>query len=96
MATPATLEKVATGSRLYYFDYSQWAELLAGGTLSTATVTCDAPEPVISAIALNPKNNAQIQCRIAGGNKGKVYTLTCNAVTAAGDTLTQKGSLSVT
>lgn len=96
VATVQTFEKGATGSRLYQFDYSQWAELLAGGTLASATVLADAPELVITSVAVNPTNRAQIQCRIAGGNKGKVYTLVCSAATAAGDTLTQKGSLSVT
>jgi hypothetical protein len=93
MSQAATLEKDAQQSRIYFFDFSLWAELIAGASLSTATIAANFSELVIGAVTVT---KSLAQARISGGNKGRVYDIKCIATTTAGDMLVQRGFLSVT
>lgn len=91
--TVVTLEKDVQQSRLYYFDYSLWAELIAGAALASAVMFADYPELVIGAVSVS---KSLAQARMSGGNKGRVYDIKCIATTNGGDLLVQRGFLSVT
>jgi hypothetical protein len=93
MTQPLTLEKDVQQSRLYFFDFSLWAEMSLGGAiLTSAVVFADYPELVVGAVTVTP---SQAQVRISGGNRGRIYKLKCIATTNKGDALVQQGFLSV-
>jgi hypothetical protein len=91
---PETYEKGVAQNRAYYFDFSLWPELIGtGAAIVSATVTVTGVGLTVAAPILT--SAARLQVRVSGGTAGQVYTLTCAATTSAGDTLVQKGSVSV-
>jgi hypothetical protein len=81
-----------------------WREFLDGDTITTATVTV-APTgqltvsgvSVIDTVDENnvPAADSAVVFQVHAGNVGQTYTLTCEIVTAAGNTVNRKATITV-
>ena len=90
--------KLVGATRAVVFEFL--GELVAGETLSTATVTAavysgtDAsPSSLISGSA--SASGTQVSQKLTGGVEGVIYKLTCTITTSAGNTLVKTGFLAV-
>lgn len=90
---PDAVEKPAGASRVYTLDFRQYAEVLAGETLSAPSVTASPSGPTLSAATVS---GSRVLFRVAGGAAGTTYALTVTATTSGGSTLVHPVSLKVT
>lgn len=95
-----TLEKRADWSRLYEFDFSSFAEVVAGETLSSPSV------PAVTGLTIGTPSvsGSSILVSISGGTAGggtrlstgiTAYVVTCTVTTSGGRTLSLVGYLRV-
>jgi hypothetical protein len=94
MPIAGTLEKITVDNRLYAFDFSGWAEMQRGLTLTSAVITVAPTGLTIGVPVIVPQAN-QIQVRISDGAADTTYLIQCKATTSGGDTISQKGNLAV-
>lgn len=86
-----TIEKRADWSRIYQFDFTTFAEVSGGETISSPSV------PAVSGLTIGTPSAADgvVSVRISGGTAGTKYTVTCTVTTSGGSTLSIEGRLSV-
>ncbi len=90
----ATIDKRVAWVRTYEWDFSRFAEVIAGNTLTSPTVSVTGPDTALTASAASVVG-AKVLSTLAGGNTGLVYTLECLVYTSGGATLQQQGLLNV-
>lgn len=68
--------KPASGSDLFFFDWSEWAQAMPGEAIDGASIVVTASPPTItvSEVALN---GYVVRCRLTGGVQNITYTVTC-------------------
>lgn len=71
--------KPASGSDLFFFDWTDWCAAIPGDALdgSTITVTSVPTLPSVLTISEISLNGYVVKCRIAGGTPNITYTVTC-------------------
>lgn len=95
-----TLPKIASELRTFVFDFTTYAELEAGETISSPSVpavtglTIGTPTVTTSAIDDVAAGKA-VQCNLSGGTAGTTYTVNCSVTTSGGATLTRRVYLKV-
>jgi hypothetical protein len=82
------LPRSAAWSRVYEFDFSDFAELEAGETISSPSVSVDPSGPTIGTPSVSGDS---VLVRISGGTAGVTYTVTCTVTLSSGGTLTMEG-----
>jgi hypothetical protein len=92
MAVKHTLEKYTGESRLYNFDFSDEAEVVAGGTISAPVVTASGTGLTIGTPTFAA---AIVQVRLSSGTPGTDYTMVCTVAVTGGNTLVREGILRV-
>ncbi len=88
-----TLHKPAGASRYYLFDFSDFAEVAAGETLSAPAVVS---VPAGLTVGTPGVSESQVAVLVSGGVVGGRYTLTATVQTSGGAVLTFDGRLVVT
>jgi hypothetical protein len=88
-----TLRKPAGMARYYLFDFSAFAEVRAGETLSTPAITSTPTGLIVGSPTVS---GSQVQVLVSGGTAGTRYTLTVTVNTSGGAVLTFDGGLLVT
>lgn len=75
--------KPATGSDLFFFDWTEWAQAMPGEAIdiSSIAVTASPPTITVSEVALN---GCVVRCRLTGGVQNITYTVTCTVVSTPG------------
>jgi hypothetical protein len=86
--------KTPEESRSYVFDYTNFPEVQAvvPDLLAGASVSCSPSGLSIGGCSI-PMDGQHAECSISGGTVGTSYTLTCDATTMAGATLSICGVL---
>lgn len=80
-------EKMAKGpdeNRVFVFDFSRFAEIVNGETVTGGTITA---VPTGLTIGTVTGSTSQLSARISGGTSGVTYRLTLQATTSGGATL---------
>lgn len=86
--------KTSNESRVYSFDFSQAAELVAGQTLTgTPTVSAYPSGLTIGAASIS---GSKVQAQISGGTAGVIYLVHSLVSTSVGSVLEDVESLQVT
>ncbi len=88
-----TLHKPAGARRYYLFDFSDFAEVAAGETLSAPTVVS---VPAGLTVGTPSVSGSQVAVLVSGGTVGGRYVLTCTVSTSGGATLCFDGRIVVT
>lgn len=85
------LQKRSDWSRLYNFEFAQFEEIVAGDTISSASV------PAVVGLTLGTPaiSGSQVQLTIAGGTVGATYKVVCTITTAASRILSIEGLLAI-
>ncbi len=92
MSTTVYLDKRVSWVRTYEFDFSPFAELAAGETLSSPSVTSTPSGLTVGTPAVV---GALVEATVSGGVAATDYSLTATAHTSGGAVLTVTGGLSV-
>ncbi len=88
-----TLHKPAGAVRTYLFDYSDFAEVAAGETLSAPAVVS---VPAGLTVGAPSVSGSQVAVLVSGGSVGGRYVLTCTVSTSGGAVLVFDGRIIVT
>lgn len=86
------LRKCATEVRKFVFDYTTWEEIVAGGSVSSATVTVSPSGPTIGTPSVT---TPKVYVQVSGGTAGTTYTLECHATLSDATVVCMKGRLAV-
>ena len=72
--------KPASGSDLFFFDWSDWITPIPGDAidLTSMVVTASPADLVVSDITVN---GYVVRCRLSGGTANLTYTVTCTVTT---------------
>ncbi len=86
-----TLSKRVDWSRIYSWDFSEFAELVAGELILAATVA------TVAGLTIGTPSIASgvITARISGGAVGSEYRVVCEVTTSSGSVLSIVGRLDV-
>lgn len=77
--------------RAFAMDFSNFAELAAGDSISSVTSLTVAPNgPTLGTSSIS---GAQVKFTIMGGTAGSTYTVSCQITTSSGATLKGIGTL---
>lgn len=94
-STPTTIYAYSTESRTYTVNFANFAELIAGDTLTgTPTVTSD-PNDESLVITSKATSTPNVTFRATGGVVGTQYLINCTATTTAGATLLTQCNLTI-
>jgi len=86
------LRKCATESRKFVFDFATWEEIVAGGSVSSATVTVSPSGPTLGTPSVT---TPKVYVQVSGGTAGTTYTLECHATLSDSTTVCMRGRLAV-
>lgn len=92
LPTNNALTKLPAESRLFFFDFALYAELIASQTLSSPAVTVDDDSLTLGSPTVV---GSKVRINISEGTAGQKYTLQCVASTSGGSTIAGRGILQV-
>jgi hypothetical protein len=87
-------EKLPAWLRTFRFDFSSFAEVVAGETISSPSVTATPSGLTIGSPTI-PSGTSRVEATVTGGAGGQRYNVTCSVTTSGGATLTIEGFLDV-
>lgn len=89
------LEKYVDESRLYDFDFTLQAEIVAGETLTGTPVVSSIPSGLTFGTPIIGAGAKKVQVRISSGEEGAIYDVKCIVSTSTGSTLVGCGELKI-
>lgn len=92
-AVPTTLDASPGESRVFRFDFGRFAEILAGGTISGASVAAD--DALTVETPDSDTSFVDVRITIPADTSAATYEVLCAVTTSAGDSLLQVGLLAV-
>ena len=75
--------KPASGSDIFFFDWTEWAEATPGEAIDAASIMVTAAPATITVSEVG-LNGYVVRCRLTGGIQNITYTVTCSIVSTPG------------
>lgn len=94
MATNVLTKHVSPEARTYAMDFQAFPELLAGETISLASILSSAPSGLVTGTPTI--NGSKVLFTIQGGVAGTRYHVVVQITTSGGSIITEGGNLDVT